>query len=184
LLSGGFWKVSGDNIRLDKGKRKNKVTEERKDMEKAYDLKKPEFENQLVAQENWPLIPEGKYKAQCIKCQEGYSHRNSLKLFLHFLICDGEYIDTRLFMAMNLMDRKTGKKFKKVPRGSNYYKNWVIANNNNLPARGDRMPLNVFRNHIFEVQVATVKPPYPDGKTEMPECFHYSKVAYLIRKEA
>ncbi len=84
-------------------------------------------------------------------------------------------------MAMNLIDTKTGKPFKKVPRGSKYFEQWVIANNNIQPSRKDRMSSAIFKNGIFEAVVRTVKPKFPDG-TEKPKCFHYSIVDYLKGK--
>ena len=92
-------------------------------------------------------------------------------------------MDTELFMAMNLMDSKTKRPFKKVPAGTKYYKNWIIANNNNRPSRHDRMSPRIFEKGIFEVSVKTVRPPYPDGKTELPEGHHYSVVDFIIIKK-
>ena len=137
----------------------------------------------LVAGNERPLIPEGRYIVQCIRCEKGQSHYNSLKLFLTFKIIDGEFMDTELFMAMNLMDSKTKRPFKKVPAGTKYYKNWIIANNNNRPSRHDRMSPRIFEKGIFEVSVKTVRPPYPDGKTELPEGHHYSVVDFIIIKK-
>jgi hypothetical protein len=137
----------------------------------------------LVAGEERPLIPEGRYTAQCIRCKKGQSHFNSLKLFLTFKILDGEFLETKLFLAINLTDSRTGKPFKKVPLGSKYYKNWTIANYNLRPSRHDRMSPKIFQSGIFEVSVRTVKPKYPDGKTELPYGFHYSVVDFIISRK-
>jgi hypothetical protein len=137
----------------------------------------------LTAGDERPLIPAGKYTAQCIRCEKGQSHYNSLKLFLTFKILDGEFIGKEMFMAMNLMDSKTKRPFKKVPAGSKYYKSWTIANRNIRPSRHDRMSPKIFKSGIFEVSVKTVKPQYPDGKTEMPEGHHYSVVDFIILKK-
>ena len=110
----------------------------------------------LVAGNERPLIPEGRYTAQCIRCEKGHSHHNSLKLFLTFKIIDGEFMDKELFMAMNLMDSKTKKPFRKIPAGSKYYKSWTIANYNMRPNRQDRMSPKIFKNVIFEVSVRTI----------------------------
>ena len=152
-------------------------------MEKKCDLKKPEFENQFIADEKRPLIPEGIYKAQCIKYEINYSHHKSRKIFLHFLLLDGEYQGTQLFMAMNLSNGQ-GKNIGTIPKGSKYYKQWVIANRNQFPARGAVMSPRTFKSGIYEVSVRTVKPKYPDGKTLMPECFDYSVIDFIIQREA
>jgi hypothetical protein len=140
-------------------------------------------EEYLVAGENWPLIQEGTYQAQCLHYQKGQSHHNAIKLFLHFKIINGLYFGKNLFMAINLMDSKTGKEFKKVPRGSKYYESWVIANNNHLPTRGDRMSPRIFKNGVYEVKTRIVRPKFSDG-SEKPGCFHYTIVDHIIRRIA
>jgi hypothetical protein len=45
------------------------------------------------------------------------------------------------------------------------------------------MSPKIFKSGIFEVSVKTVKPQYPDGKTEMPEGHHYSVVDFIILKK-
>ena len=142
--------------------------------DKRNELKK--LEDDFIAPEKRPLIPERKYEAQCIKVDKHRSHSRSKKIFLKFKIFDGINFDNSpiLFMAMN----DPGDK---VPVGTKYYENWVIANGNKVPARKDRMPLKVFLNGMFEVHVGTVKPKFPDGE-EKPDCFHYSIVRYIKRK--
>jgi hypothetical protein len=105
-------------------------------------------------------------------------------MFLKFkIITPGQYMETEIFMAMNLMNTKTGKPFKIVPHGSKYFEQWVIANRNIKPVRNDRMSSKIFINNIFKAVVRTVKPKFPDG-TEKPECFHYSVVDYLKERIA
>ena len=139
-------------------------------------------EEDFEADEIRPLIPEGTYHVCCIRIEKGASHFRSLKMFLGFkIVTPGQYMDAELFMAMNLIDTKTGKPFKKVPRGSKYFEQWVIANKNIHPHRKDRMSPAIFKNGIFEAVVRTVKPTFKDG-TEKPDSFHYSVVDYLKGK--
>jgi hypothetical protein len=141
-------------------------------------------EENFVADEIRPLIPEGIYEVFCIGAEKGISHFRSLKMFLKFkIITPGQYMETEIFMAMNLMNTKTGKPFKIVPHGSKYFEQWVIANRNIKPVRNDRMSSKIFINNIFKAVVRTVKPKFPDG-TEKPECFHYSVVDYLKERIA
>ena len=141
------------------------------------------LEDYLVAGESWPLIPEDVYQAQCIHYEKGRSHHNSTKLFLHFNIIEGKYFEKRLFMAINLTDCRTGKEFKKVSSGSKYYESWVIANNNQLPSRGDRMSPRIFKDHVFQVKTRIVTRKFDDG-TEKPRCFHYTVIDHLIQRLA
>ena len=157
-------------------------------MDKNYTLTKPiqasdeHEEDTFVAGEGYNLVPEGTYQVCCTKIEKGRSHSNSYKMFVWCIIIEpGQYYEKELFMALNLIDTRTGKPFKKVPRGSKYYKQWVIANNNNLPSRNNRMSYKIFKSGVFEAVVRTVKPKFKDG-TEMPDCFHYSVIDYLKRK--
>jgi len=150
-------------------------------MDKIYVLKKEdEMQNDddFVADESRPLIPEGTYHVRCIHIEEGI-YKGTLKMYLKFIIVYPEqYKGTELFMAMNLSDSKTKMRFKKVPRASKYYEQWVIANLDIHPSRDDRMSPLKFKEGYSEAVVRTVKPKFPDG-TEKPECFHYSVVDYL-----
>lgn len=138
-----------------------------------------EKDDNFVADDRRPLIPEGEYHVSCIRIEKGIAHFRSLKLFVHFKIVDpGEFMGTELFMSVNLINSRTGKPFRKVPPGSKYYSQWVIANKNRQPSRNDRMSHKIFLNGIFEAVVRTVKPKFPDG-TAQPDCFHYSIVDYL-----
>jgi hypothetical protein len=141
------------------------------------------WEDSIIADEGRHLITEGRYQAQCISYEKGRPFPNSLKLFLHFKIADGKYFETPLFMAINLMDSKTGKPIKRARSGTKYCQNWIIANYYNQPSRGQPMNPKNFLNGVFEVLVRTVKPKFPDG-TEKPSCFHYSIINSLIRRLA
>lgn len=138
-------------------------------------------EESYIAKEAYPLIQEGTYKVQCRNVEKNYSHNKALKMFLIFRIIDGPHAGIELFMAISLMDSRTGKPFKKVPRGSKYFQNWVIANRDRLPNRNDRMTSKIFKDAIFEAVVRIVKPKFPDG-TDKPECFRYSIVDYLKKR--
>ena len=108
------------------------------------------FEDYFVAGEARPLIPEGIYKARCIKIEKGIYH-GTVKIYLRFQITEPyEHEGTKLFMAMNA--------FKKVPPGAKYYQQWVIANEGINSLRDDRMTPLIFKNGIFEVVVRTAIP--------------------------
>lgn len=128
----------------------------------------------IEAGEERPLIPEGTYGVQCIDAVKGIFQHGSFKIFLKFKITSPSiHQGTELFMAMN--------QYKKVPPGSKYYKQWVIANGYIKPGRKDRMPTAIFKNHYFEAVVRTVKPKHED-KSAMPDCFNYSVIAYLKKR--
>jgi hypothetical protein len=137
-------------------------------------------DEELVADEDRLRIAEGVYLAQCIKIEKMRYYR-TLKLHLRFKVIDGEHFGMESNLFINMTDSK-GRKFKKVPPASNYYKNWVIANYGNPPTRGDRMSPKVFLNGIFRVVVRDAVPRFPDGKA-MPDSIHYSVISHLVRRE-
>ena len=144
-------------------------------MDKMYLLKKEDemqADDDFEADEQRPLIPEDRYQVYCDRI-EGGTYKGTPKMYVYFIINSGEHEGTALFMPMNY--------YKKVPRGSKYYKQWVIANNNVLPSRVDRMTPGIFIKGFFEAFVKTVKNKFQDGDEE-PECFHYSIVDCLKRR--
>jgi hypothetical protein len=133
-----------------------------------------ENEENIEAGEMLPLIPEREYRVQCIAVEKDIFNFGSLKFFLKFIIMPpSKYEGTKIFMAMN--------QYKKVPPGSKYYEQWVIANGNIKPVRKDRMSPAIFKNLCFEAVVRTVKPKFKDG-SEKPDCFHYSVIDYLKKR--
>ncbi len=135
----------------------------------------------LIAGEDRKLIPEGKYSAQCIEAKRGMVGQKTNKgtsaiipkIVLLFRVIDGEHEGKELPMYINAA-------YKPFPPGSKYYQIWSIASGRK-PARKDRMPLDVFKNHIFTVAVTTVKPKSPDG-TDVPEALWYSRVDWIYEK--
>jgi hypothetical protein len=138
------------------------------------------FDDDFIAGEKRPLIPTGIYRAQCISVKQ-IKYYGEARLRLVFKILEGESMDVELDMFLNLTDSK-GKKFRVVPKASNYYKAWVIANNCCVPSRHDRMSPSKFLNGIFRVNVRDARPRNSDG-SKMPEGLNYSVIGYLIKRE-
>jgi len=139
------------------------------------------FDDVLVADEIRPRILEGNYPVQCILVKR-IPYCGTWKLHLRFRILEGDDSGLELDLYMNMTDSK-GRKFKKVPRASNYYKNWVIANYGHPPSRNDKMSPRIFKDGIFRAIVRDAVPQFPDG-TDMPESIHYSVISHLIKREA
>ena len=136
----------------------------------------------FIADELRPLIPEGEYLAQCIETRV-IRYFDSQRLRLGFKIVEGQYADTVLELFLNLMNGKTGTRFKSVPQATNYYESWFIANHCRQPERQDRMSCKIFLNGIFKVQVRNAYPRYPNSRQRMPEGMQYSVISHLIRRE-
>jgi hypothetical protein len=113
------------------------------------------FEQQWpVAPAPLPLISGGVYRARCLKYEIFVNYRfpENTKLHLHMEILDGNESTEETIILTRFLNysRKPG-------RGSDYYSEWVIANNGNPPKRGDRMHPKVFEGKVFEVKVRSVK---------------------------
>ena len=122
-----------------------------------------------------PRIPAGEYEAQCFKTEKKPFLGSEKKLYLHFIIIDGEHQGIKLFGVYNV-------NYKSFPKASKYYTDWAIANEG-LPTRRERMSQNIFKNKVFLVKVRDTIPKYDDGKPK-PEMFRYSVVDRIIEKLA
>ncbi len=135
----------------------------------------------LIAGEDRELIPEGKYSAQCIEAKKGMvgqktaqgTYTRTPKIILKFKLMERQFQGEEILMYVNA-------DYKLFPAGSKFYQCWAIAKGRK-PARRDRMPLDVFKNHIFTVGVKTVKPKFENG-AEMPESCWYSRVNEIYEK--
>ena len=126
-------------------------------------------DNFVFKDEYKPLMPNGKYEAQCIKCDQSFVLGKARKLFLHFRILEqGEHYGKEIFMAFNIPYDK------KIKQGSKYFKTWVQVNGWRKPSRNAKLSPHLFLNKIYRVKTRTVKPTH-NGK-EMPKEFWYSVV--------
>jgi hypothetical protein len=118
-----------------------------------------------------PCVPEGEYLAFCNSAQKYRNPRFKRdEIALQFALCDCEWAGIRLMRYFSVVT--AGKK------RSNYYREWVIANQGIAPSRGDRMPYKKFTGKLFRVRVATV---CTDAYQEkLPPALQYSKVAAIL----
>lgn len=118
-----------------------------------------------------PRVPEGEYLAFCRSAQKYRNPRfKREEITLQLALCDCEYAGTKLTRYFSA--ETAGK------RRSNYYREWVIANQGFAPSRGDRMPYKKFTGKLFRVRVATVTTDAYQEK--LPPALHYSKVAAIL----
>lgn len=134
-----------------------------------------EFDSFYPGEEK-PLIDAGTYQAKCIKVEKGY-YNSVPKFYLTFKVFDFMMFDDppTLFMAMNSPDGN------KVSANTKFYQSWVIANDNKLPRRNDRMSPKIFKNRRFEVLVETVEREFPDGE-KMPASLNYSVIRCIKKR--
>ena len=118
-----------------------------------------------------PLVPEAEYEAMCVR--QGRTFHKLFKrgvLALTFEIFEGPQQGTQLqrFYALS----------KNAGRGSAYFQEWTLANNDVAPLRGDRLSPKKFHGKLFRVQVTTVRTGW-HGRS-LPESLKYSKVAAIL----
>lgn len=118
-----------------------------------------------------PWVPEGQYLAFC---KTAHKYRNPRfkreEIAVQFVLCDCKWAGTTLTRYYSA--RTAGR-----PR-SNYYREWVIANQGVPPSRGDRMPSRKFTRKLFNVRVSTVATDAYQEK--LPPALQYSKVAAIL----
>jgi hypothetical protein len=120
--------------------------------------------------EDRPLIPAGQYMAKCTKHEENICF-GKRKIFLHFTISSGEYMDTQLFMVFNMQYDSA------VALGSKYYRSWCMAHGKK-PSRNAEMSPRVFLNKNYVVIVRTVATQY--NGSALPDFLHYSVVGEIL----
>lgn len=125
--------------------------------------------------ENWKLIEEGSYKAQCYAFEiiEGgpfpdkKRECDQKRLYLNYVILEGPHKGTKLYEAINFIYSKFGPRTK-------YYNDWTIANGER-PGKNTVMDPSIFEGKVFIVKVRTVEPKFDDGEPK-PTYFYYSVV--------
>ena len=120
-----------------------------------------------------PLIPPGIYDAQCTRAERRHFmifHRDVI--VLTFRITEaGPYMG--VILERFLHRPEDGK----IRCGSHYYREWVVANSDELPHRRDKMARRKFVGKIFRVQVVTVS---TDRNQANLGGASYSKVSRLL----
>lgn len=118
-----------------------------------------------------PRVPEGEYLAFCKSAQKYRNPRfKREEIALQLTLCDRECAGAKLTRYFSA--ETAGKK------RSNYYREWVIANQGVAPSRGDRMPYKKFTGKLFKVRVTTVTTDAYQEK--LPPSVQYSKVAAIL----
>lgn len=103
----------------------------------------------VAADDARALIPDGEYTVICTGARRTwYPMFRREAIVLSAKVFDGPNTGTvleRYFPAGE-----------KIGRGSNYYREWVIANQGIAPRRRERMPMKKFVGKLFRAQLATV----------------------------
>lgn len=132
-----------------------------------------------------PLIPPGDYLCLCIGGKKFYNPMFKREVaVLHFQSIDGTFAGTpleRFFAVTKRRDPKSDRLREYIGRNSVYLREWVIANQDQLPRRRDRMRLSKFFDKVFSVRVDTIERAW-DGRLH-PACLRYSKVAAILSLE-
>jgi hypothetical protein len=118
-----------------------------------------------------PLIAEGEYEAVCVSACR-YTHpafkREVIELSFRVVLSDFESVKLKRYYNAAMAHK----------RGSDYFREWTIANQGNAPKRKDRMSWQRFRCKLFRVRVVTVK--QSRRQLPLPCSLQYSKIAAVL----
>ncbi len=141
-----------------------------------------EYESEFyAADDDFPLIPDGEYYAECTEYKLLDYNSEKKKLYLCFQIFskarpeDELYIDgvENVIMPFNmpLNGRRIGIR-------SKYYKTWRMVHGK-VPTRGARLSPKKFKNKFYKIKTKTVKQ-YENGEAR-PDDKQYSIVDKIIK---
>jgi len=126
-----------------------------------------------------PHIPEGEYKARCIKSEVNFSPWGP-KARLYFEIVSGENANVNLVRHYNLKSSKTPNPDGEVV-WENGPKSAYIRECKRLFGKTDgKYPHSMFNDKNFLIQVTSVK--LDSNKKDLGEANYYSKVDYIIKE--
>jgi hypothetical protein len=105
----------------------------------------------IAADDPRALLPVGDYQVLCTRAMHrSYAiyHRHAIVLSLQ--ICEEPYVGIVIERFYNVpADRK-------IPRGSDYFREWILANDGVKPHRRERMHKKKFVGKLFRASVVTV----------------------------
>ena len=114
-----------------------------------------------------PLLPDGKYLAQCISLNGKYFDKQYDKLFLQFEVIsdrDGNHDKETLFMVFHM------PKHKRVGTGSRYFKAWCKVHGKS-PSRNASMSPKIFLKKNYIVRTRTVRRRFDGEVRNKNECY-------------
>ncbi len=156
------------------GSRPNSTAGSESDQAKPFLAVKPKLEDEdgpICADDPRPHVPDGEYDVECV---EAKSHRYPLfkreAVILTMAIVDGPHAGVMLERFYNVPGG--------IKRGSNFYREWTLANQGTPPRRREKLALKKFKHKLFRVEVTTVKTDR-DGHP-LPVSLRYSRVSRII----
>ncbi len=117
------------------------------------------------------LIAPGEYVARCVHA-ERYVHPQFKRLIgcLHLVVVEGVARGATLKRFYALANE--------ISPNSAYAREWVIANGGKKPRRSDRLPLRLFEDKMFRIEVQTVI--FDRTGEALDDHLQYSKVARIL----
>jgi len=126
----------------------------------------------IVADEFFPQIPEGQYKAVCYKANYAQTFGGVRKLFLGFRVFGGRYDGTELFMAC---PKPVGK-----PKiNHKLHIQWSLAMGR-VPNKGEHLSKNAFLRKMFLVEVRDTRRKHNSTGKLLPKSLQYSVVDTIL----
>jgi len=125
------------------------------------------------------LIPEeGWYRAQFNGYEaKRYGRWGEKLIFQWKVFTSHDKASFKMLYRYYNLDRDKGERFKFGPLHA-YRKDWVAANRGRHPLNRASLPLSIFREHLFLVEVVTVR---NGADAPLSPSFYWSKIRRVIR---
>lgn len=143
------------------------------------ELRDEDFDNVNPGEPRFLIPQEGGYPAQFIGSEIKRYGRWGEKLIFKWKVFTSQGIDNFviLWRYYNL-ERDNGGRMKFGPLHA-YRKDWVAANGDKHPLNRSRLPLSIFQERLFFVEVETVR--HDSKGRPLSASFHWSKIGRVIR---
>ena len=134
----------------------------------------PDENEYYAADDNYALIPDGEYYAECKEFKLLHYDGKKRKLYLSFEIFldgNGNDIFENVYMSFNMpLNKRIGTR-------SKYYRYWRMAHGK-PPTRNAMLSPRIFKNKFYKIKTRTVKQ-YENGEAR-PNDKHYSVVDEIM----
>jgi hypothetical protein len=140
-------------------------------------IREEDFEN-VNPGEQRILLVEGYWPAEFVSCESKNYGVWGEKLIFHWKVFTS--LDKRTFRILyhwHNCQRDKGGRFKFGPLHS-YRKDWIAANHGKMPLDPRRLPLSIWKDQTFLVEVVTVR---KASNGVLVPSLHWSKIGRVIR---
>lgn len=140
-------------------------------------IREEDFEN-VNPGEQRILLVEGCWPAEVVSFEsKSYGRWGEKLIFRWKVFTSRDKSTSRILCRYHNLDRDKGGRFKFGPLHS-YRKDWIAANDGKVPFDPKKLPLSIWKDRTFLVEVVTVR---SASNGVLAPSLHWSKIGRLIR---